>query len=77
MDKQPVEKYKLTKAQLAFQKKYGQLKKVQEILRQKMFQAMAGAKNLSDLLRETEIGSQQMLQNAPQKKLNEIEGQRQ
>lgn len=73
--REPVEKFKLTKDQLAWTKEYKRLKKANEMVKGKLMEQMAGARQLKDLLGTTQQGLIRMLQVAPKKKLNEIEGQ--
>lgn len=75
MDREPVEKYKLTPEMMDFQKKFSKAKKFEQAIKSKLLVQMAGAKTLSDILRETQMGLQQALQNMPRNKTMEIEGQ--
>jgi hypothetical protein len=75
MKNEPVEKYKLTSEQMGFQKQYSKIKKVEQFLQKKLFSKMVGAKQLSDLLRETQMAGQEMYQNAPSNQINDIAGQ--
>jgi len=76
MKNEPVEKYKLTPEQIDFQKQYSKVKKVEQFLQKKLFSQMIGAKQLSDLLRETQSTGQQMYQQAPTEPINDIAGQK-
>ena len=75
MKNEPVEKYKLTPEQMGFQKQYSKIKKVEQFLQKKLFSQMIGAKQLGDLLRETQMAGAQMYQNAPSNTVSDIAGQ--
>lgn len=71
----PVEKFKLTKGQLAFQKEYGKLAKVGKMLSREAAKVAAKGRSLAEMLREVEGGMQQLLQNAPEDPTKELSGQ--
>ena len=75
-DKQPVEKFKLTKEQMNYQKSYKQLVKMGKVVRSGIAQNMAKGASLGQMFQEI-MGQLQMLkQKAPQDPTFELEGQK-
>jgi len=67
-----VEKFKLSKEQLAWVKDYQKKAKAREMVKKKLMQQMAGAQRLQDMMGMLEQGMVRTLQLAPQKQPKEL-----
>lgn len=71
----PVEKFRLTKEQVAWQKQYAKTLRVQKMIQGKMGQQMKGARTLRDLAGGVQQQMTRLLQNAPPETVKELDGQ--
>ena len=70
-----VEKFKLTKPQLSFQKQYGKLAKVGRLLQTKMARVASEGATLSQLMKQVEGQMGSLLEQAPAEPTRELSGQ--
>ncbi|MFA7161894.1 MAG: hypothetical protein WC083_04910 [Candidatus Methanomethylophilaceae archaeon] len=73
--KKPVEKFRLSKEQLAFQKQYKKLSQVAKVLRGEMDVTMRKGQTLGQMMQEVNGQMLQMLEAAPKQPTNDLVGQ--
>lgn len=73
--KEPVEKYRLTKEQMGYQKAYQALVKQGKIVRNGIAQNMAKGASLGQMFQEIMGQLHQLKAQAPDQPLNDLEGQ--
>jgi len=74
-ENQEVEKFKLTKEQMAWAKDFGKKKQAYDMVKSKLMQQMAGTSRLRELLGTLQQGLMRTVKMAPEKKTAELEGQ--
>lgn len=70
-----VEKFKLSKEQINWSKQYEKAMKMGQLLNTKLSYQLSEAQKTRDMLRQIEGGVQSLIDKAPEKPVNEIEGQ--
>jgi hypothetical protein len=70
-----VEKFKLSKEQMAWTKQHAQKAKIYEMVQGKLMEQMAGVRRLQELAGTLQQGLIRSMQMAPEKKMKELEGQ--
>jgi len=74
-DQEKVEKFRLTKEQMTYQKAYKRLLKMGQTIQQGIAQNMAKGVSLGQMLKEVSEGLNQLQTQAPKTPIQELEGQ--
>jgi len=72
---EPVEKFRLTKEQVAWQRQYAKVLKTQRLVQGKLHEQMAGARTLRDLAGGVQRQMVRMLKEAPPEVVKSLDGQ--
>ena len=75
-EKEPVEKYKLSKEQVMWTKAYSKQKKMQAMLQSELMKRMSGANQVRSMLQSVSGNMQKLVKGLPSMEREDLQGQR-